>query len=147
MPVRCLCPLWDAATAAQDLATQAARLDPLLAQLNPQDWQAKGASTAYVAQLRNARAEIGYLTGAANNLARQPEKLSIAFEAYFRIQSVEAQVASLVEGVRRYQNPAVGDLIISVMSANQGNRDQLRDYITDLAKTREEEFKIADSEA
>jgi hypothetical protein len=138
---------WDIAKVSQDLATQAARLDPLLAQLTPQEWQAKGAPAAYVTQVRNARDEIKYLIGAANNLSRQPEKLSVAFEAYFRIQSVEAQVASLVEGVRRYQNPAVGDLIISVMSANQGNRDQLRDYITDLAKTREEEFKIADSEA
>lgn len=138
---------WDIAKVSKDLATQAARLDPLLAQLKPQEWQAKGAPTAYVAQVRNARDEIQYLIGAANNLTRQPEKLSVAFETYFRIQSVEAQVSSLVEGVRRYQNPAVGDLIISVMSANQGNRDQLRDYITDLAKTREAEFKIVDSEA
>jgi len=138
---------WDIAKVSQDLATQAGRLDPLLAQLTPLEWQAKGAPAAYVTQVRNARDEVSYLVGAANNLARQPEKLSVAFETYFRIQAVESQVASLVEGVRRYQNPAVGDLIISVLSANYGNRDQLRDYITDLAKTREEEFKIADSEA
>jgi hypothetical protein len=138
---------WDIAKLSQNLATQAGRLDPLLAQLTPQAWQAKGAPAVYVTQVRNARDEIKYLIGSANNLTRQPEKLSVAFETYFRMQSVESQVASLVEGVRRYQNPAVGELILSVMSANQGNRDQLRDYITDLAKTREAEFKIADSEA
>jgi len=138
---------WDVTQAAKDLAAQAARLQPLLDQLTPQDWQAKGAPGAYVAQLRSTRDEIGYLVAAAGNLGRQPEKLSVALETYFRMQSVETQVGSLVEGVRRYQNPAVGDLIVSVMSANSANRDQLRQYITDLAQTREQEFKIADSEA
>jgi hypothetical protein len=49
--------------------------------------------------------------------------------------------------VRRYQNPAVGDLMISVMAANSTNRDQLRQYITDLAETKEQEFQIVDKEA
>jgi hypothetical protein len=80
-------------------------------------------------------------------LSRQPDKLTVALETYFRLQSVESQVTSLVEGVRRYQNPAVGDLIVSVMGANSANRDQLRQYITDLAQTREQEFQIADKEA
>ena len=105
---------WDIAMVSQNLAMQAARLDPLLAQLNPQAWQAKGAPAAYVTQVRSTRDEVGYLIGAANNLSRQPEKLSTAFETYFRMQSVESQVASLVEGVRRYQNPAVGDLIVII---------------------------------
>jgi hypothetical protein len=37
--------------------------------------------------------------------------------------------------------------MISVMAANGSNRDQLRQYISDLSQTREQEFKIADSEA
>jgi hypothetical protein len=53
----------------------------------------------------------------------------------------------LVDGVRRYQNPAVGDLLVSVVSANSANRDQLRQYITDLAQTKEEEFQVVDREA
>ena len=138
---------WDASRAAQDLASQAARLQPLLDQLTPQEWQSKGAPDAYIAQLRSTRDEVGYLVGAAANLGRQPEKLTVALETYFRMLSVESQVTSLVEGVRRYQNPAVGDLIVSVMSANSANRDQLRQYITDLAQTREQEFQIADKEA
>jgi len=49
--------------------------------------------------------------------------------------------------VRRYQNPAVGDLLVSVVSANSANRDQLRQYVTDLAQTKEQEFQIVDGEA
>jgi hypothetical protein len=90
---------------------------------------------------------VGYVLRAADALGKQPEKLSLAFETYFRMQAVEAQINSLVEGVRRYQNPAVGDLMISVMAANSTNRDQLRQYITDLAETKEQEFRIVDQEA
>jgi hypothetical protein len=63
------------------------------------------------------------------------------------LQAVEAEINSLVEGVRRYQNPAVGDLLLSVMAANSSNRDQLRQYITDLAETKDQEFQVVDNEA
>lgn len=138
---------WDISQTAKDLSAQAARLTPLLDQLTPEEWQAKGAPATYVAQWRNTRDEVGYLVGAADNLGKTPEKLTLALETYFRMQAVESQLASLIDGVRHYQNPAVGDLIVSVMAANSTNRDQLRQYITDLAQTREQEFQIADKEA
>ena len=87
------------------------------------------------------------MLGAAQSLRKQPEKLTLALETLFRLQSVESQVNSLVDGVRRYQNPAVGDLLVSVVSANSANRDQLRQYVTDLAQTKEQEFQIVDTEA
>lgn len=138
---------WDVSRATKDLAAQAERLKPLLDQLRPEDWQAKGAPATYITQLHDAQDELGYVTRAAANLSRQPEMLTVALETYFRLQSLESQVNSLVDGVRRYQNPAVGDLIVSVIGANSANRDQLRQYITDLAQTRDQEFRIADSEA
>jgi hypothetical protein len=87
------------------------------------------------------------LLAAAQTLRKQPEKLTLALETLFRLQAVESQVNSLVEAVRRYQNPAVGDLLVSVVSANSTNRDQLRQYVTDLAQTKEQEFQIVDGEA
>ena len=138
---------WDVSQAAKNLSAQAERLKPLLDQLSPQEWQAKGAPAGYVTQRKNAQDELGYMMRAAANLSRDPEKLTVALETYFRLQALESQVTSLVEGVRRYQNPAVGDLIVSVMGANSSNRDQLRQYITDLAQTREQEFEIVDKEA
>ena len=138
---------WDISQTVGALAAQAERLKPVLEQLTPEQWQSKGAPATYVAQWHAAQDEVGYVLLAADALGKQPDKLSLAFETYFRMQAVEAQINSLVEGVRRYQNPAVGDLMISVMAANSTNRDQLRQYITDLAETKEQEFRIVDQEA
>lgn len=138
---------WDISQTVGALAAQAERLKPILEQLTPEQWQAKGAPATYVTQWRAAQDEVGYVVNAANALGKQPDKLSLAFETYFRMQAVEGEINSLVEGVRRYQNPAVGDLMISVMAANSSNRDQLRQYITDLAETKEQEFQIVDKEA
>jgi hypothetical protein len=138
---------WDISQTVTALAAQAERLKPVLDQLTPEQWQAKGAPATYVTQWHAAQDEVGYVLRAADALSKQPEKLSLAFETYFRMQAVEGEINSLVEGVRRYQNPAVGDLMISVMAANSTNRDQLRQYITDLTETKEQEFQIVDKEA
>ena len=138
---------WDISQTLTSLAEQSQRLVPILEQLTPEKWQAKGAPAAYTAQWRSARSEVGYLLGAAESMKKQPEKLTLGLETLFRLQSVEAQVNSLTEGVRRYQNPAVGDLLIGVAAENSANRDKLRQYITDLAVTKEQEFEVADKEA
>jgi hypothetical protein len=41
----------------------------------------------------------------------------------------------------------VGDLLIGVLGENSANRDKLRQYVTDLAATQEQEFEIVDKEA
>ncbi len=138
---------WDISQVITDLSTQAERLKPLLDQLTPEQWQAKGAPATYTAQWHTTQNEVGYLVDSAAAFKKQPEKLSLGLDTYFRMQSVETQLNSLVEGVRRYQNPAVGDLLVSVMAANSGNRDHLREYISDLAKSKEQEFSVVDSEA
>jgi hypothetical protein len=138
---------WDISQTLTSLAAQSQRLLPILEQLTPEKWEAKGAPAAYTAQWRNVRSEVGYLLGAAESMKKQPEKLTLGLETLFRLQSVEAQVNSLIDGVRRYQNPAVGDLLVSVVSSNSANRDQLRQYISDLAQSKEEEFQVVDREA
>ena len=138
---------WDISQILTSLAAQSQRLLPILEQLTPEKWEARGAPAAYTAQWRNVRSEVGYLLGAAESMKKQPEKLTLGLETLFRLQSVEAQVNSLIDGVRRYQNPAVGDLLVSVVSSNSANRDQLRQYISDLAQSKEEEFQVVDREA
>ena len=120
---------------------------PILDQLTPQEWIAKGAPDTYVAQWKGAENELGYLVDSAKALAQSPERLTLALDTYFRMQSLEQRLGSLVEGVRNYQNPAVGDLMFGVLAENSANRDKLRQYITDLAATKEQEFKIVDQEA
>jgi hypothetical protein len=138
---------WDTSPMIASLSTQAARLKPILDQLTPKEWVAKGAPDAYIAQWKGAEDELGFLTDSAKALQKQPERLTLALDTYFRLQSLELRLNSLVEGVRNYQNPAVGDLLIGVAAENSANRDKLRQYITDLAVTKEQEFEIADKEA
>ncbi len=138
---------WDTTPMIASLSSQAARLKPILDQLTPKEWVAKGAPDAYIAQWKGAEDELGFLTDSAKALEKQPERLPLALDTYFRLQSLELRLNSLVEGVRNYQNPAVGDLLIGVAAENSANRDKLRQYITDLATTKEQEFEIADKEA
>ncbi len=138
---------WNTTPMIASLSSQAARLKPILDQLTPKEWVARGAPDAYIAQWKGAEDELGFLTDSAKALEKQPERLTLALDTYFRLQSLELRLNSLVEGVRNYQNPAVGDLLIGVAMENSANRDKLRQYITDLAVTKEQEFDIADKEA
>jgi hypothetical protein len=138
---------WDISKTISALSDQAKRLKPILDQLTPQEWVAKGAPQTYVTQWKGAEDELGYLVGSAQALEKQPERLTAALDTYFRLQSLEQRLNSLVDGVRTYQNPAVGDLLVGVLAENSSNRDKLRQYITDLADTKEKEFQIVDKEA
>jgi hypothetical protein len=138
---------WDISQTLDALSAQARRLKPILDQLTPQQWVSKGAPDTYVKQWKSSQDELGYLVDSAKTLVKQPERLTAALETYFRMQSLEMQLRSLADGVRNYQNPAIGDLLIGVLAENSSNRDKLRQYITDLAVTKEQEFKIADQEA
>ena len=83
----------------------------------------------------------------SDNLVREPERLTAALDTYFRLQNLEVVLVSLVEGVRKYQNPAWLILLRSLMNENSASRQQLRQYIVDLAANKEQEFKVMDQEA
>jgi hypothetical protein len=140
-------PEWDITQTITALAAQADRLKPILEQLTPQEWVKDGAPQAYVSQWQSARQELTYVAGAAKALEREPERLTLSLDTYFRLLGLESHLNSLVDGVRKYQNPAVGDLLVGVVSENSANRDKLRQYITDLASQKEEEFAVVDKEA
>jgi hypothetical protein len=138
---------WDIKETISSLSGQTARLKPVLNQLTPEEWVKKGAPEAYVAQWHSAQRELSDVESASAALEKQPEKLTNALNVYFRVQALEARLTSLVDGVRNYQNPAVGDLIVGIVGENSGNRDKLRQYISDLADQKEQEFAVADKEA
>lgn len=138
---------WDVKALLVSLSKQTERLKPILEQLNPQEWVANGAPQGYVTQWKSAKDELGYLVGSAQNLEKQPERLTLALETYFRMQALDSTLNSLADGVRKYRNPAVADLMKGIMTENSNNREKLRLYIVDLAKTQEQEFKVVDEEA
>jgi hypothetical protein len=138
---------WDARKLIDALSVQAQHLKPLFDQVKPADWQSKGASETYVSQWTSAQAQLKYLISASEQFSRQPERLPLGLETYFRMQAVESALGSLTEGVRKYQNPALASIMQSVIAENSTNRDRLRKYLQDLATQKEEEFQVADREA
>jgi ABC-type transporter Mla subunit MlaD len=138
---------WDARKLIDALSQQASHLKPIIDQVQPAAWQAKGASPTYVAQWNTTQTQLKYLIAAADGFARQPERLTLGLDMYFRMQAMESTLGSLIEGVRKYQNPALASIMQSVVAENSTNRDRLRQYLQDLAAQKEEEFEVADREA
>ncbi|HTC86832.1 MAG TPA: hypothetical protein VK686_00970 [Bryobacteraceae bacterium] len=138
---------WDARKLIDALSTQAQHLKPVIDQVQPADWASKGASETYAAQWNSVQAQLKYLISVSEAFSRQPERLPLGLETYFRMQAVESTLGSLTEGVRKYQNPALASIMQAVIAENSTNRDRLRKYLQDLATQKEEEFQVADREA
>jgi uncharacterized membrane protein YccC len=138
---------WDVQKLVTSIAEQSGRIQPLVEQIRPKDWVAKGASDTYVQQWDSAHSQAKTVKLSADNLVREPERLTAALDTYFRLQNLEVVLTSLIDGVRKYQNPALADLLRSVLSENNASRQQLRQYLVDLAANKEQEFKVMDEEA
>lgn len=138
---------WDVREALTQVVAATKRLQPILDQVQPKDWVARGAPSAYVDQIQQAKNEIGYLEGTVAEIKKDPQRVGKTLEAYLRLQSIDAMLRSLGEGIRRYQNPAVADLLLGIMSESSDQVQKLRDYLVELVESKEAEFKIADAEA
>jgi uncharacterized membrane protein YccC len=138
---------WDVQKLVESIASQSGRVQPLVDQIRPKEWVKAGASGTYIQQWDSARSQAAALKLSSDNLVREPARLSAALDTYFRLQNLETSMASLLDGVRKYQNPALADLLRSVLTENSASRQQLRQYLTDLAAIKEQEFKVADEEA
>jgi hypothetical protein len=138
---------WDTSKTIAAFSDQAKRLKPILDQLTPQQWVTKGAPQGYVSQWQDVEKELSYVGTSAQAWEHDPERLTLALDTLFRWERLAGDLNSLVEGIRHYQNPAVGDLMVSVLGENSTNRELLKQHITDLAAQREEEFAVVDKEA
>jgi hypothetical protein len=142
-----LSPDWDIRQDMTALAGQVRQLKTMLDKVKPEEWVAKGAPTAYVKQMATLQSGMQYLISSAEQVARDPQRLTTALDAYFRMESVDVLVNSLQEGLRKYQSPDLAGLINEVMVGNSNNREKLRMHIVDLAAVREQEFQVVDQEA
>jgi DNA repair ATPase RecN len=140
-------PEWEARRDIPSLPDKIRKLLPVLEQLQPQDWVAKGAPEAYVQQWKSAQDEVGYLQQTVDSLAKDPERLTLALEAYFRLQAIDTRLGNLVDAIRKYQNPALADLLQSMAAETSTVRVGLQQYITDVAAHREAEWRVMQSEA
>ena len=129
------------------ISQHAARLEPMLGQLRPDEWVTKGAPDTYVAQFARTRDEIHEIQADMSALAQQPGQMTATMKALFRIQATHQLLGSLMGGLRKYQNPALADLIEAVAAEDQGELIQLQQYLTELASDKDAQFKLVDSEA
>jgi hypothetical protein len=138
---------WDVQKMVESIASQSARFQPLVTAIEPKTWIAKGAPETYVQQWESAKAQADAAKLSSDNLVREPARLTAALDTYLRLQNLEVALTSLIDGVRKYQNPALADLLRSVLSENSSSRQQLRQYLTDLAAIKEQELKVMEEEA
>src|SRR5690242_14508976 len=120
---------WDVRQLIEGLNLQTQHLKTIVDQVKPDSWVSNGAPDTYVTQWKTAQQEMKYLLDSADALAKQPERLTLALDTYFRMQAMESTFGSVIEGIRKYQNPAVADLVRAVVSENTTNRDRLRQCI------------------
>jgi len=138
---------WNTRESITAMASRLAEVKPILDQLKPANWVEKGASEAYLQQLEATRMELDGVAWALDNLSNKPEKFSFAVDAYFRVQSFRAKVTSITDAVRRYQNPAIAELLDAYLSDSSGSQIQLQSYLRELAELKEAELDVMASEA
>jgi hypothetical protein len=124
------------------------KLEPLLAQMNPQEWVSKkGASDVYIQQWQTAHSQLREVVAASKMLAQRTESLPLALDDYFRLEALEYTSRSLQEAVTRYGDRFTADQLNGLIARNFSRRERFRDYIRDLAASSEVNFKLADEEA
>lgn len=138
---------WNTRESILEMSKRIAEVKPILDQLRPKEWVSKGAPEAYGQQLESTFVELRGVEWALNNLSGDTEKLSFALDAYFRVQSFRLKVGSMSEAVRRYQNPAVAELIDAYLTDSSASQIQLQGYLTQLTQLKEAELDVMSQEA
>lgn len=138
---------WSIAPVIQEIGAHAGRLLEALNRIDAKAWVAKGASETYVEQLESCKAQAKAMAGSAAALARNPEQLPADLELFFRFQGVETMLASVEEGMRKYQSPRDAQALAGLEAEAGANRDRFQRYIVNLAADRERQLKITDEEA
>ncbi len=139
---------WTLRTILDELLKDNEKLEPLLAQMNPQEWvNKKGASTVYIQQWQVAHTQLNEVMAASKLLSQKTESLPLALDDYFRLEALEFTSRSLEEAVTRYGDRFTADQLGGLIARNFSRRERFRDYIRDLAASSETNFKLADEEA
>src|SRR5580658_5620284 len=138
---------WDIAAALQQIGDHAGRLLPALNRIDARSWIDQGASETYAEQLQAAKDQAQSLADGAKALAKNPERLPVALQLYFRMQGIDAMLNSVEEGMRKYQDPQSAQALVSLQAESGANRDRLQRYIVSLAAEREQELHVMDQEA
>lgn len=138
---------WEMTPVLQEMSAHAGRLLPLLEKVDTRAWVEKGASDTYVAQRESAIEQAQALAAEAKTLAANPERLSVGLQVLFRLQALDTMLASLGDGVRRYQTPREAQELAKIAAESGAGRDRLQRYLVNLAVQRERDYEVMDREA
>lgn len=142
-----IAPVWDVRKMLQEVAAHAERLLPVLNQIDAKEWMARGASETYADQLESCKVQCKAVAEIAQDLGRQPERLSGSLDLYFRLHALDLMLVSVQEGIRRYHNPAVADMLAAVAAEKSADRRGFEQFLIDLAAQREQQIVLMDNEA
>jgi hypothetical protein len=120
--------------------------EQILSGIKPEEWPQAGAA-AYSAQRETLVSELGYLRNSARAMAAAPERLPVVVDTFLWIDRTNSMMASMTDGVRRYQNSAVADLLESARTQNSGAAEKLKEYMRQLAVSVDAKMQIAHEEA
>lgn len=137
----------EAIAAMKAILQHESRLDPMLQQLKPADWVSKGAADTYIQQFASANQQLHAIETDMTDLAQHPSQMSDCMRALFRAQGFHGMLESLLGGARRYQNPALADLIQAVAAEDHADLDRLQSWVLQLADEKEQQFTVVDHEA
>lgn len=140
-------PAWEVRATMNSLIDNARRYRALVDQFAVNDWIAKGASETYRKHKEAVLSEAEHLQTVAERSLAQPERLSLALDVLFRLQSIESLSTALSEGAGRYEQAALAEQLQALVSGNAAIRAHLRQYVLDLSSIKEEEQEIAQREA
>ena len=138
-------PRWEVASIAQDLGVQVDQVEQILGGVHPEEWAQAG--VAYAGQRETLLTELGYLRNSAAAMARRPESLPIVVDTFLWIDRTNSMLISITDGVRRYQNAAVADLLESSRGQYSGAAEKLKEYMRQLAISVNLQMEIAHEEA
>jgi hypothetical protein len=139
---------WGVRKILDDLVADNEKLRSVFGALNPQDWYSKkGAPSAYIQQLQMAQRQLSDVVISSKLLAQRTESLPLALDNYFRLEALAVTARSLGEGASRYGDRRTADQLNALIARSFTTREHFRDYIQDLSKTQEQNFRVADEEA
>jgi hypothetical protein len=142
-----MAPRWEVIEMAQGVDVHAGEIKSLLEQVRPKEWIQDGAPDSYVTQHEALITDIDSLAASAQDMTRNPDKLKSVVDTFLWIDRLNSMIGSLEQGVRRYQNAAVAELLVAARDRNVTESEKLKGYLRQLVVLREAEMEIADSEA
>jgi hypothetical protein len=140
-------PRWEVVEIAKGVEQHAQSVRQILEQVRPKEWIQDGAPSAYGDQHETLSSDIANLQLSAEALERTPNRLSVVVDTFLWLDRSQSMLRSISAGVRKYQNPAVADLLDTAGGINAGAIEKLKGYMRDLAASSEEEMEIAHEEA